>query len=96
MAVFKKDPEALLDYKVRWDSWLGTDQIVSSNASASPGTPTVDTALKIASSVVSASKSHVIWVSAGTLNNEYSVISKIHTSGGRRNLRTFTIRVEKT
>lgn len=96
MPVFRRDPQSLLDYKIRWDSWLGTDQIISANATASRGTPTADSALKIANNTVSGSKSHVIWLSAGTLGNEYNVTSKIFTSGGRRNLRTFSVRMEET
>lgn len=96
MAVFRKDSAAELDYRVDWTEWLGTDNIVSSQATAFPGTPLSDTSLIVASASVSGGQEHIIWLSAGTTANQYRVQSKITTSVGRTNLRSFLIRVENT
>lgn len=87
-SVFRKDPDALLDYKVSWQTWLNGDSIVSAAVSAQSG-------IIAAANSVSGNVSHVIWLSAGTVGNEYNITSRIWTSAGRRNDASFTIRVEE-
>lgn len=87
-AYFRKDPDALLDYKVDWQSWLGSDTIVSAAVSAESG-------IIAAANSVSAGVSHVIWVSAGTVGQEYTITSRVWTSAGRRNDQSFIISIEE-
>lgn len=87
-ATFRKDPDALLDYKIDWQTWLGTDTIVSAAVSAQSG-------IIVASHSVSGNVSHVIWVSAGTVSEEYTITSRIWTSAGRRNDQSFIIQIEE-
>ena len=99
-ATFKKDPDARLDYKVDWTLFLSTDTIVSASTSVIQSFPAATSAgsIRIATQFVSSnSQSHVIWVSGGTLSavsHEYDITSRVHTSGGRRNDATFTVKIE--
>lgn len=100
MAKFVKDPDALLDYKVDWNDWLGNDQIISAQAfvdtTAVDGTAAaIASGLRIASTNVSASSAVVTWLSAGVISErEYTVTVRIWTSAGRRNDECFNIIIE--
>lgn len=95
MANFVKDPDALLDYKVDWGEWLGNDQIISALVINDATASAQASGLRIASTVVSASAAVVAWLSAGVIDNEYTVTVRIWTSAGRRNDECFTIYVEE-
>lgn len=95
MAHFIKDPDALLDYKVDWGEWLGNDQIISAAAINDAVASAQASGLRIASVVVSASTAVVAWLSAGVLDNEYTVTVRIWTSAGRRNDECFTVAIEE-
>lgn len=97
MTTFKKDSDALLDYKIDWTSWLNNkDSIVSAVAFIdSPGTAAVS-ALKIAASIVSANgQSHVVWLSAGVESTTYKITSRVWTSAGRRNDDSFWVMIQQ-
>lgn len=92
MAQFRKDPDALLDYKVDWNSWLGTsDHIVSVCAFVDDDAEAAG--FRVAASVVSANVSHIIWLSAGVVGDVYNITSRIVTNAGRRNDQSFTIEI---
>lgn len=93
MATFSKDPDALLDYKVDWGSWLGTTDTIASAVVSSPGFFEVD-GIRLATHAVSGNNGHVIWLSAGSTNEEYQITSRIWTSAGRRNDQTFIVRIQ--
>lgn len=96
-SVYRKDPDALLDYKVDWTLFLGTDHIVSAQTSVRQSNPTATSAgtIRIPTATVSSNNlSHIIWASAGTVDYEYTLTSRIWTSGGRRNDQSFIIRIE--
>lgn len=95
MANFTKDPDALLDYKVDWGEWLGNDQIISAQSINDATASAQTSGLRIASTVVSASSAVVTWLSAGVLDNEYTVTVRIWTSAGRRNDECFTVLIEE-
>lgn len=95
MAHFIKDPDALLDYKVDWGEWLGNDQIISAQAINDTVASAQTSGLRIASTVVSASSAVVTWLSAGVIDNEYTVTVRIWTSAGRRNDECFTVSIEE-
>jgi len=100
MANFVKDPDALLDYKVDYNDWLGNDQIVSAtvftDATAVDATAAaILSGLRVASITVSASSAVVAWLSAGVSASEYTVTVRIWTSAGRRDDQCFTVEIEE-
>jgi hypothetical protein len=95
MAKFVKDPDALLDYKVDFGDWLGTDAIVSAVAFTDVVASAQASGLRIANVSISASAAVVVWLSAGVLENEYTVTTRIWTSAGRRNDECFTVEIEQ-
>jgi len=95
MAKFVKDPNALLDYKVDWGDWLLDDAIVSAIAFTDTLASAQTSGLRIASTTISASAAVVVWLSAGVLDTEYTITSRIWTSAGRRNDESFTVVIEE-
>ena len=90
MADYVKDPDALLDYKIDWSVWLtasGGDFITSANASAETGI--------IIKTSAATSTIHTFFVSGGTVGVEYTITSRIHTNGGRRNDQSIVIAIEE-
>jgi hypothetical protein len=84
---FLKDPQALLDFSVDWTSWLGSDTIATS-------TWTVPTGL----TKVSDSKTTeiaTVWLSGGTVGQEYTVTNHIKTAAGREDERSIIIQVQE-
>ena len=84
---FLKDPQANLDYSVDWTSWLGSDTIATS-------TWTVPTGL----TKVSDSKTTeiaTVWLSGGTVGQEYTVTNHIKTAAGRDDERSIIIQVQE-
>jgi hypothetical protein len=87
---FTKDPEAVLDYKFDWSSWLATGETISSK------TVTVGSGLtEDSSSITDTNTSVTIWLSGGTTDTDYSVECKIVTSDSRIDERSITIRVRE-
>lgn len=88
MAGFTKDPDALLDYLVDWEDWLSTgDFIVSAATSATSG-------LTVSTQAFTSTQ-HTIWLSGGTKGTDYIVTSRVWTNGGRKDDRSFKIRVKE-
>ena len=84
--VFLKDPDAVLDYSIDWSQWLPTlDTISTSNW-------TVPTGITEDSSSNSATIA-TIMLSGGTLNNDYELVNRIVTAGGRTQDQTIRILV---
>lgn len=86
MPTFRKDPSALLDYKVDWSAWLAGDTI-------SAHTVTVPTG------ITESSDSHTdttvtFWLAGGTVRGVYDVTVHITTAAGRQDERTVQVRVE--
>ena len=87
---FTKDPDALIDYIVEWSEWMPTgDNLVSANTTAQSGI-TVDS-----QAVTTASALHTIWLSGGAPGTTYRITSRIYTNGGRRDERSFFVRVRE-
>lgn len=85
--IFVKDPDAVLDYKWDWTAWLGSDTIISKNATVPAGI-TKDSDTNDTTSVT-------VWLSGGTADADYKVSCRITTAGGRTDERTITIRVKE-
>lgn len=82
---FVKDPDAILDYKVDWATWLGSDTI-------SAVTWTVPTGIT-QTAVSNTTTAVTIWLRGGTVGTTYEVACKITTAGGRTDERTIEISV---
>ena len=83
---FLKDPDAVLDYKWDWSSWMATgDTITSYTVTPSTGL-TLDSDVNDTTSVTA-------WLSGGTADQTYTVLCQIVTADGRTDERTITIGV---
>lgn len=86
---FVKDPDAVLDYKIDWSSWLAqsspADTISSSSWSAETGI-TVDTSANTTTDAT-------VWLSGGSAGRKYAVTNQIVTAGGRTVERTIYVTV---
>lgn len=88
--IFTKDPDAVLDYKFDWDSWLETGENITSRTITAASGITVDS-----SSITDSGKSVTVWLSDGTADANYSVACKVVTTSGRTDERTIYIRVRQ-
>jgi len=80
---FLKDPNAVLDYQIDWETWLGTDTISTSTWTVPTGL-TKDSDSKTTTAAT-------IWLSGGTADSQYNVVNRIVTAGGRTEDRTIVI-----
>lgn len=81
-----KDPDSRLDFVVDWEQWLPSDDFIASAAAS------VQSGLVLHLQTWTSTQ-HAIWVSGGTVGNQYTVTSRIETNGGRIDERTFNVRV---
>ena len=83
---FIKAPEAVLDYKLDWKSWLVDDTLSASDWE-------VDTGINHDSDSFD-STSGTIWLSGGDAGKVYHITHHVTTAGGRQDSRTITISVK--
>ena len=88
LAIFIKDPNAVLDYQIDWSDWLGSTDTISTSA------------WTVSSGITKASESNTtttatVWLSGGTAGSNYTAANRIVTAGGRTEDRTIQIRVEE-
>lgn len=83
IAVFDKDPTAILDYTIDWREWLGDDTITSSVWTLPAGI--------VNSGTTYSTSTATIWLAGGTAGTSYSVYNTIITVGGRTEKRTIKI-----
>lgn len=81
---FTKDPDAVLDYRIDWTTWLDGDSIVSSTWTAESGI-TID-------SFTDSATNSTVWLSGGSAGERYAVTNSIVTTEGRKDDRTIRIR----
>jgi len=85
MKGFVQDPQAILDYTINWAPWLGADTItlstwvVESPMSSESESKTIDTT--------------TIFLSGGEAGNNYIITNSVVTTGGRRDDRSFEMRI---
>jgi hypothetical protein len=81
---FLHDPDATLDYRFDWSTWLSDDETIVSS------TVTVPTGLTLASQ---SQEDGIVtgWISGGTLFKSYDVRCRITTSDGRTDDRTMSL-----
>ncbi len=86
MKRFTKSKDSVLDYKIKWTKWLGTDTIATSTWDADSGI-TVDSDTNDITSAT-------VWLSGGTTGETYCVKNTITTSGGRTEKKAFHVVIE--
>jgi len=84
---FIKDPDAILDYGVNWTEWIGDDRITISSWVVPPGIIKTDESFT--------DKIATVWLSSGTVNQEYRLINRVQTFDGRYDDRTIIILVKQ-
>ena len=88
MSLYKKDPDAVLDFAFDWSSWLAESETINTYTVTVMSGLTLDSDSQ-ADGVVT------VWLSGGTAGNWYTVACRIVTSAGRTDERTMRIRVEE-
>lgn len=83
IAVYDKDPNAVLDYTMDWKTWLGDDQIQSATVVLPTGLST--------GGVAASATTITQWLTGGVAGTSYSVYFQITTINGRTDKRTIKI-----
>ena len=84
---FTKDPDAVLNYSIDWETWLSSDTISTSSWTVDTGiTKDSDSNTTTATSVV---------MSGGTAGKRYDATNQITTAGGYTDDRTIEIVVQE-
>jgi hypothetical protein len=82
-----KDPNATLDYTIKWGDWLTTDTISSV-------VWTVETGLTQTAATNTTTQA-TVWVSGGEVGTEYTATCRVTTTAGRIDERSIAIRIEQ-
>lgn len=90
MSSFTHDPNAKLDYAVKWTTWLEAGETIATStwivpAGITQATPPPGEAAGVAT----------IWLSGGTLGQVYRVTNRVTTSLGRTDDRSIQIYVQE-
>jgi hypothetical protein len=85
---FIKDPAGIIDYTVRWSSWLPSGDTISSSSWTVP-------AGLVKVSEANTTTDAVIFLASGTIGQIYEVTNRIITAGGRQNDQTISILIEE-
>lgn len=89
MKGFVKDPDATLDYSYDWSPWLNGDEINSSNWTAEAGITLVPASQSFTTTTTR------VFVSGGTVGQNYTLTNTITTVGSRTDERSIEIRVRQ-
>ena len=97
--VFRKDPNAVLDYKLDYantrnggavKNWLEVGETISTHTVIAPDGITVDS-----SSLTDNASSVTVWLSGGTVLISYLITVRIVTNLNRTDDRSFVVRVRE-
>ena len=84
-----KDPNSVLDYVLDWGTfWLEAGDTISASTWTVPAGITKDSDLNTNTTTT-------IWVSGGTAGEDYNLLNRVVTAGGRTVDRTLRIRVRE-
>jgi len=83
-----KDPHGIIDYTVRWTSWLPSGDIISSSSWSLPDPEIVKV------SEANTTTDAIIFLASGTVGQIYDVTNRIVTAGGRQNDQTISILIK--
>lgn len=87
IAIFPKDPDAVLDFALDWTKWLEGDTLVSGTWTIDAG-PTITTQ-NATNGIVT------MWLSGGTEGTTYVARCRVVTTNGRTDDRTIHIQVRE-
>ncbi|NIQ10461.1 MAG: hypothetical protein GWO10_16315 [candidate division Zixibacteria bacterium] len=90
MCTMTKDPNAYLDYKWDWDSWLASLEIISTATFVLSSGLTVGTY-----DITDAGKSVTAWISGGTDTSAEEATCRITTDAGRIDDRTIILEIRE-
>jgi hypothetical protein len=84
-----KDKDSLLDYTHLWSEWLAevSDTIVDSTWVADDGI--------VIENQSNTTTEATVWLSGGSVGNQYSIVNEIETAGGRIDNRTLIVKVRE-
>ncbi len=85
MSLWRKDPSAVLDFRVDWEPWLEGDTITGSTWLPATGI--------VVDSAAFTTTSATVWLSGGTAGTVYTLTNRVTTAGGRTDDRSITILV---
>lgn len=87
MSTYYKDPQAVLDYGFNWTIWLDGDTISTSEWD-------IPTDLTEESSGITDNVKTYIFLSGGTIGEQYPIVNTITTTQGRTEQRSFNIIIQ--
>lgn len=87
MAMYTKDPSAVLDYRIDWSGWLAASETISTSTWTPESGITVDNETETTNTAT-------VWLSGGTAGVEYTLTNRITTNQGRTDERSITILVK--
>lgn len=87
---FTKDPDGIIDYTVRWTSWLPSGDTILSSTWIIPAIPAGIVKVSEANTTTDA----VIFLASGTVGIIYEPTNRVVTIGGRQNDQTISILIE--
>lgn len=82
-----KDPDELIDYALRWWKRLDEGDTIAASEWTAP-----DEGLTITDNTFT-SDTTTVWLSGGTLGEQYDVLNRVTTAGGRVMDQTVRIRI---
>lgn len=88
MAEFLKDPNDVLDYQWDWSAWLADGETIQTSTVLVPDGITKDSDSKTDTAVT-------VWLSGGTVGENYRVVSRITTNQARTADRSMLIAVHE-
>jgi hypothetical protein len=93
MAIYAKDPDAILDYGFDWSEWLASGETIVTSSWIVPDDDTSPSMALVKTSDSHDDSSTAIWLASGLPGETYQVTNRIVTSLGRRDDRSITIRI---
>lgn len=87
MDSFIKDPDAVLDYKIDWSTWLDDDSITLSEWASNSAEITIDDS-------ENTDTESIVWLSGGLVGKTYVLTNHITTMYGREDDRSIKIKIE--
>ncbi len=83
-----KDPDELLDYEIKWGERLGTDTIATSTWTI------VTTGSLTKTSQSDDAQNTIVWLSGGLIGENYEILNRIVTDGGRTMDQTVFLKIK--
>jgi hypothetical protein len=87
-----KDPDEVLDYEVDWSGRLDDGDTLATSSWEMPTVPDEEL-VKNSSSINEDETKTLIWLSGGTLGENYELLNRVTTAGGRTMDQTMKLKV---